>query len=141
MDKVYIVTAGSDSDYHIVAVFDNKDKAYAFSELYNRKSNALDEDCSDVEEYIIGADTSIADKILYCAVMHNDGSISAFQYKRICFNILDYVSSINNVIEGDYNSLSCLIAVDVNKDDPEEYAQKVAADLFAEYKARKEGIT
>lgn len=140
MDKVYIITAGSYSDYHIVAVFDNKDKAYAFSELYDRKSNSLD-DCSMVEEYIIGADTSIADKILYCAVMHNDGSISAFRYCTICFNILDYVSSINNVKEEDYNILSCLIAVDVNKDDPEEYARKVAADLFAEYKARKEGIT
>lgn len=141
MDKVYIITAGSYSDYHIVAVFDNKDKAYAFSELYDRKSNALDDDCSRVEEYIIGADTSIADKILYCAVMHDDGSISAFRHYAFRLNILDYVSSINNVREEDYNILSCLIAVDVNKDDPEEYARKVAADLFAEYKARKEGIT
>lgn len=51
MDKpIYIVTAGSYSDYHIERVFENKTKAEAYAEIYN-KTQQYDSDKAEVEEY------------------------------------------------------------------------------------------
>ena len=50
--KIYIVTAGEYSNYHIEAVFDNKDEALEFAAL-NNDFNACTYNDFDVEEYNI----------------------------------------------------------------------------------------
>lgn len=52
MDKIYIVTTGEYSDYHIVKVFNDKQKAEKYIQLYNQK-NDYEYDKLDLEEYDI----------------------------------------------------------------------------------------
>lgn len=136
MDKVYIITAGSYSDYHIVAVFADKNEAERFRDTQNEKAKWDSQECH-IEEYPIGADISLAGKDLYCAETGYKGKIYVWD---TCSPVLNYANEIG-IVKRNGADLECYIAVPWNQDDPEEYAQKVAADLFAEYKARKEGIT
>lgn len=136
MDKVYIITAGSYSDYHIVAVFLEKAKAEQFQDMHNSRACYSSQECR-IEEYSIGADMSLAGKRLYCAYVNSIGSIYAYDNCEAALNRADEIG----IVKEEQGRLECFIAVPMNADEPEEYAQKVAADLFAEYKARKEGIT
>lgn len=136
MDKVYIITAGSYSDYHIVAVFTDKKEAERFRDAQSEKSKWDSQKCR-IEEYPIGADISLAGKDLYCARSIYQNEIDAWW---MCQEALDRADEIGIVKEID-GYLECFVAVPMNQDEPEEYARKVAADLFAEYRARKEGIT
>lgn len=136
MDKVYIITAGTYSAYHIVAVFTEQAEAEQFRDTYNSRIGYSSEECR-VEEFQIGADMSLAGKELYCARAGMSGKIYAW---NTCEPILEHADEIGIVkIYG--ANLECYIAVPMNQDDPEEYARKVAAGLFAEYKARKDEIT
>jgi hypothetical protein len=51
MDKVYVVTSGEYSDYHIVKVFLDKAKAEKYAEVYKKTESWADS--VGVEEYII----------------------------------------------------------------------------------------
>ena len=136
MDKVYIITAGSYSDYHIVAVFADKNEAERFRDVQNEKAKWDSQECR-IEEYPIGADMSLAGKQLYCVYVNSLGSIYAYDNCEAALNRADEIG----IVKEEQGRLECFIAVPMDEDEPEEYAQKVAADLFAEYKARKEGIT
>lgn len=136
MNKVYIITAGSYSDKHIVAVFTTRKEAEQFCDAQNSKA-IWDSQICRVNEYPIGVDISLAGKELYCAYEGVDNGIYAY---GTCENIFDYANEIG-VVTDNGSHLECYVSVDMNCDEPEEYARKVAADLFAEYKARKEGIT
>lgn len=136
MNKVYIITTGTYSDYHIVAVFTEQAKAEQFRDTYNSRIKYLSQECR-IEEYPIGSDMSLAGKDLYCARKIHHVGIDA---RYMCEEALDRADEIGIVKEID-GYLECFVAVPMNQDDPKEYARKVAADLFAEYKARKEGIT
>jgi hypothetical protein len=136
MNKVYIITAGSYSDKHIVAVFMTRKEAEQFCDAQNSKAKWDSQVCM-VNEYPIGADISLAGKELYCAYEGVNNGIYAY---GTCENIFDYAYEIGVVTDNGYH-LECYVSVDMSCDEPEEYARKVAADLFAEYKARKEGIT
>lgn len=136
MNKVYIVTAGSYSDKHIVAVFMTRKEAEQFCDAQNSKAKWDSQECR-ISEYPIGADISLAGKELYRAYENKRGEIYAYFTGE---KIQDYSDEIS-VVKEDCGTFECYIAVDMDCDEPEEYARKVAADLFAEYKARKEGIT
>jgi hypothetical protein len=136
MDKVYIITAGTYSDEHIVAVFTEQAEAEQFRDTYNSRIMYLSRECR-IEEYPIGADMSLAGKDLYCArAIHHD-EMDAWWMCEEALNRADEIG----IVKEENGCLECFVAVPMNQDDPEEYARKVAADLFAEYKARKEGIT
>lgn len=136
MDKVYIITAGSYSDKHIVAVFTTQKEAEQFCDVQNSKAKWDSQVCR-VNEYPIGADISLAGKQLFLAHEGAHNEIYAYDTGE---NILEYANEIGVVKDNGFH-LECYVSVDMNCDEPEEYALKVAADLFAEYRARKEGIT
>jgi hypothetical protein len=48
VNKVYVVTSGSYSDYHIVAVFSTREQAEEFAATYNRSY-----DSNQVEEFVL----------------------------------------------------------------------------------------
>ena len=135
MNKVYIITAGTYSAYHIVAVFTEQAEAEQFRDTYNSRIVYSSEECH-VEKFPVGVDISLAGKELYCAYEGVDNGIYAY---GPCENIFEYANKIGVVTYNDFH-LECYVSVDMNCDEPEEYARKVAADLFAEYKARKEGL-
>lgn len=135
MDKVYIVTAGDYSAYHIVAVFDDKTKADEFCGAYNGRVD-LDFYKARVEEHPIGMNIEYAGMDVYCAERKETGEIYTYD---ICEYIRDCTEKIGTVsMDGKY--LKCYIAVPKNADDQYEYALKVSADMFAEYLAKENGI-
>lgn len=135
MNKVYIITAGSYSDYHIVAVFLEKVKAEQFQDIHNSRICYSSQECR-IEEYSICVDMSLAGKQLYCVCVNSLGSIYAYDTCEATLNRADEIG----IVKEEQGFLECFIAVPMDEDEPEEYARKVASDLFAEYKARKEGI-
>jgi len=54
MDKVYVVTEGSYSDYHIVAIFSDKNNADIHAALLNSTESFYDE--ARVEEWDVDAE-------------------------------------------------------------------------------------
>lgn len=67
--KIYVVTSGSYSDYHIVAVYDNKELAEKHKDLLR--------DGNDVEEYVLNEDADLAQRGLkeFNVRMLRDGEV------------------------------------------------------------------
>lgn len=116
--KIYAITKGKYSDYHICALTIDKDKA----EKIKRKYSDMYED-TQIEEF---EDGEGMDDNLYWEYLcsKNDCYISNPEYgdeEEVC----EYKGEIWG---------ACLYAKDA------EHARKKAQDMIAEYKARKEGI-
>jgi hypothetical protein len=135
MKKVYIVTAGCYSDYHISAVFENRNNAETFCKI-QKKYNKWDDDYR-IEEYNIGENSEYLGKTFFNVCIYTDDytiTISSVDYANIDMN------KINLVEECDY-WYNVIVSVPVTHKEPEKLAKKIATDLVAEYKAKKEGIS
>lgn len=127
MKTFYAVTDGDYSDYHIIAITDNKERAENIKKLYSSKYSE-----PMIEEFF---DEEAKSEVLYDVLYNTDGSynvtLQTFDKK--------YFSDINIIQENilcnhwwKYQVL--VIAKDKN------HAIKIAQDLWAEYRAKKEGI-
>ena len=127
MKTFYAVTDGDYSDYHIIAITDNKERAENIKKLYSSKYSE-----PMIEEFF---DEEAKSEVLYDVLYNTDGSynvnLQTFDKK--------YFSDINIIRENilcnhwwKYQVL--VIAKDKN------HAIKIAQDLWAEYRAKKEGI-
>ena len=127
MKTYYAITDGDYSDYHIIAITDNKERAENIKKLYSGKYSE-----PMIEEFF---DEEAKSEALYDVLYNTDGSynvtLQTFDKK--------YSSDINIIRE----SVPCnrwwkyqvlVIAKDAN------HAIKIAQDLWAEYRAKKEGI-
>lgn len=131
--NVYIITAGCYSDYQIVTVFDDKAKAKAFVEAYNKHKNKYqDEYC--IETYKVNdIDVCSSEGKIYFYVSTNyRGDLyvePAIECDPECAGV------VNLVHYPTWSSYAVtVLAEDIDK------AKKIAADKIAEYKANKEGI-
>lgn len=73
MGKLYAVTAGTFSDYHIITICTDRDKADRIADWYNRVSR---HDQADVEEYEDSVAVPGETDLPYCVKFRTDGSIS-----------------------------------------------------------------
>lgn len=131
MNKVYIVTAGKYSEYHIVGATLDRKQAELACEVYGWRDAGGDP--IGVEEY----DLDIFDGIkgndhIYRVSFDRDGW--EVKEEKDCY----YLNPINATYEEDMNWGTYSVTV-VAKD--EAHALKIAQDKRAEYLARKEGIT
>ena len=120
--KIYVVTKGNYSDYHIVAATLVKERAEEIAKRFSDKW----EECN-IEEY---EDSEAALKP-YWNVKFKNGisecvSVGASSY------VLRYLNDVEEYEDG-------RLDVSVAADTPEE-AIKIAAEKCAEYLAKKEGI-
>lgn len=141
--NVYIITQGCYSDYHIVTVFDDEDKAKAFVEAYNkRRTKNQDDYC--VETYKINSiDVRLAEgKIYFNAWTTISGSLFVepdpdCDPERVGIvnarHCNAYDSSVGLHVPVYFYSVTVL-AENIDK------ARKIAADKIAEYKANKEDV-
>lgn len=65
MDKVFLVTCGSYSDYHVVAAFATNEAAEAF--LAGCKTTDFYHDWNDIEEYALGLPDDMKEATIYYA--------------------------------------------------------------------------
>ena len=126
IDKVYVITAGSYSDYHICAVTLDPQKAKTLRKFYNK----TEMDGADVEEY--DAD--------FCY----DRIASGYEMYLVQFDQTGNAHWIRKNITPDGENIysTCngyYINVTVWAKD-EESAIKIAAEKRAKYLAEKEGI-
>lgn len=127
MKTFYAVTDGDYSDYHIIAITDNKERAENIKKLYSSKYSE-----PMIEEFFDG---EAKNEALYDVLYSTDGSynvtLQTFDKK--------YSSDINIIRENVPNNHWWKYQVLVIAKD-ENHAIKIAQDLWAEYKAKKEGI-
>lgn len=126
--KVYIITKGDYSDYHICAVTTDKKKAEMLRKAYNDLDgwrNARIE-TYDTDEFLTEIESGLK---LYDCTMERDKPMFIFEVD------LDYMNSSDFKVR--YNRSTYCVYVWA-KD--EEHALKIASDKIAEYKANKEGI-
>ena len=128
-EKIYVVTQGSYSDYHIVAVTLDKDIA---EKIKAKFSNGWG-DC-EIEEY---GDAEVMLKPAWCIYFDKDGNVcdtdecdSAYSYSRIG----EVYEKTSLYYGGNYH-----IYVVVSADDLES-AIKIAAEKRAKYLAEKLGL-
>lgn len=127
MKTFYAVTDGDYSDYHIIAITDDKERAENIKKLYSTNwSEPM------IEEFF---DSETKDEAFYYVWYRTDGSyhvsLQDFDMKKhFDINIVK-----ENVLRNDWWKYSVFVMA---KD--ERHAIKIAQDLWAEYKAKKEGV-
>ena len=127
MKTFYAVTAGDYSDYHIIAITDNEERAENIKKLYSGKYSE-----PMIEEFFDGeAKNEALYDVLYCADGSYDVTLQNFDN--------GYYSDINIIRESVPHNHWWEYQVLVMAKD-EHHAIKIAQDLWAEYKAKKEGV-
>lgn len=127
MKKFYAVTAGDYSDYHIVAITDDKEKAEHIKYLYNCDNGCYEE--ANIEEYCDVMQDGLA---RYSAHVHSNGKLGV----SVNFDTpTEFQRGINRVGKDDWGDYY----VDVKAKD-RDHAIKIASDLIAQYKAQENGI-
>lgn len=130
MKTFYAVTAGSYSDYHIIAITDSKERADNIAKIYS--GNGWNADAR-VEEFF---DSESKNEAFYNVRYKTNGSYNVKlqefdkNYKFDNINIIE-----ENANHNDWWKYGVFVMA---KD--ENHAIKIAQDLWAEYKAKKEGI-
>lgn len=126
-DKYYVITQGSYSDYHIVAVTADKEIAKKIADKFTD-----DWDECRIETYCDGAVTLKPAWIVYFDKAGNVDDVrecdSAYEYRQI-----------NEVHEYEGVYALCHISITVSAND-EESAIKIAAEKRAKYLAEKMGL-
>ena len=128
MKTYYAVTDGDYSDYHIIAITDNKERAENIKKLYSGEYSE-----PMIEEFF---DSESKDEAFYDVWYEANGSYSVRlqefdkNYKFFNINIIE-----ENAIRDDWWRYRVLVMAK-----GKNHAIKIAQDLWAEYKAKKEGI-
>jgi len=129
--KVYVVTAGDYSDYHVVTVFTSEKKADAFVSLYNRSTEY---ESATVDEY--DADSVKVNGFTFFVSKNLD--TSELHAYTISEEYDDAVVFEDSFRRGDFIGPAHLITHVFT--DSLEKAKKIALDRFTAYEAREAGI-
>jgi len=127
-NKVYVITHGSYSDYHICAVTLDPERAKNLKRFFDGYDEA------NIEEYPL--DEKVETRLYGVTLQRETG-------KHIKTKLDDYGFYHDGEVEEDYDVKTFyeeqLIFWCTAKD--EEHALKIARDRFAQYKAEREGIS
>lgn len=122
MGKLYAITAGEYSDYHIITLCSDEEKAHKIALLYN----------AEVEEFEDGKNLDTENIIFEVGFDDNYRNIHCWQ----CFINPDEIKLNEVTSEGNlYKRYNVFVAAK-NK----EKALKIARDKLTEYRARELGI-
>lgn len=125
-NKVYIITMGSYSDYHICAATLDKNTAVKLAKKYSEDGW----DNAEIEEYVL-EDFTEGDRFLYCVTFGVYGIRCSFEGYEHTEKIVYH----KNARTGEDRMIVYVKAQD------EEHAKKIAQDRRAEYLANLEGVT
>lgn len=132
MSKLYAVTAGAYSDYHIVALCSERDKADKIREMYNK--NHISWGCASVREYEDGVRVDL-ERPVYRVVFNKSNAEAKELYGEDKIDALfGYCTEMNRV-----DNCGNITIVRVSAENVDT-AIKIARDLVAEYNARKQGV-
>ena len=119
--KIYVITKGSYSDYHICAVSANQKNAEKLQKIFSGKWNQAIIEEYEADQYLTEAESGME---LYKCIMGQDGVVD------MCVIDLDYMYDCDFKVR--YLASRYIVYVWA-KDS--EHAKKIAADKIAEFKA------
>ena len=131
MKTYYAITSGIYSNYHVIAITDDRKKAEHFRKVYNETNR----ESADIEEF---EEMVVRNRIRFVVVVHTNGRVD---YVRVD-EYDEYKEHENSVCELPYdkrNPNQTFYEVFLSAKD-KEHALKSAYDMIAVYKAQKEGI-
>ena len=131
MKTYYAITSGIYSNYHVIAITDDRKKAEHFRKVYNETNR----ESADIEEF---EEMVVRNRIRFVVVVHTNGRAD---YVRID-EYDEYKEHESSVCELPYdkrNPNQTFYEVFLSAKD-KEHALKAAYDMIAVYKAQKEGI-
>ena len=131
MKTYYAIASGIYSDYHVIAITDDRKKAEHFRKVYNETNR----ESADIEEF---EEMVIRNRVRFVVVVHTNGRAD---YVRVD-EYDEYKKHENSVRELPYdkrNPNQTFYEVFLSARD-KEHALKTAYDMIAVYKAQKEGI-
>lgn len=135
--KVYVITSGRYSDYHIDAVSLDKDEAEAICATLNNKR---DDDFCDVEEYDtedIKVKTQNEIKARFRMIVEYKSGEERNFYEKVL--VSEDINNISVVRYGDRLNRIDIIAT-LSRDTKEDKARKIMYDRIAKFKAERAGI-
>lgn len=129
--KVYVITEGCYSDYHIVGVTTDKKTAKAYVALRTNKYFQ-----PEIEEFDTEQISPLADPNLKCYIVSVENGKYSVRESDLGFQCPDWVGGIqtHKPINGVYRASICCLAKS------EDQAIKIAQDRMAQYKAAKANI-
>lgn len=135
--KIYVITKGDYSDYHICAVATEKQKAELLQKLYSENCYGGE---AEIEEY----DTSsngIMDNLTETTECYCISFGAKYKIEDIKVVNYEHISKLNEIMDdswdlyaGNAKYFICILA------DSEEKAKKIACDAMAKYRAEKLGL-
>ena len=131
MKTYYAITSCCYSNYHVIAITDDRKKAEHFRKVYNETNR----ESADIEEF---EEMVIRNRVRFVVVVHTNGRAD---YVRVD-EYDEYKEHENSVCELPYdkrNPNQTFYEVFLSAKD-KEHALKAAYDMIAVYKAQKEGI-
>lgn len=131
MKTYYAIISGCYSNYHVIAITDDRKKAEHFRKVYNETNR----ESADIEEF---EEMVIRNRVRFVVVVHTNGRAD---YVRVD-EYDEYKEHENSVCELPYdkrNPNQTFYEVFLSVKD-KEHALKAAYDMIAIYKAQKEGI-
>ena len=131
--KIYIITKGDYSAYHICAVSTDKKKVETLRKAFSDSWDEARIETYETDKFLTEIENGF--KLYDCAMKENgDMSITTFESN------LDYIDSADFKV-GKYEKgyMAPGYGVYVWAKD-KEHARKIAADKIAEFKAKKEGV-
>lgn len=142
MDKVYVVTSGCYSDYHIEAVFSSKEKAELYVAVHHDHNikNIIYYDNVFIEEYTIS--DSLINGVAYFGLSF---CVKKNELNRpYCFSPVASVSPIaEEIVKYDPKKDIFEITIPTNKyytDDDADIRFKIASDWLSKYRSQKLGL-
>lgn len=127
MKTFYAVTDGDYSDYHIIAITDDKERAENIKKLYTTNwSEPM------IEEFF---DSESKDEALYSVRYDTDGSYNVSPRDFDSDNHFNINIINESVFHDDWWKYRVFVMAKSR-----DQAIKIAQDLWAEYRAKKEGI-
>lgn len=134
MEKVYVITAGEYSDYHVVKIFSTYEKAQEYIDIMS----ALDyEDLNVIEEWELDDFNVSRLYVQYCYI-HSTGTDDVVKV----WGNNDTTMSPDNLITNPSGYYYFIFSLPyskrlVNASNKNELLLKIARDRFAEYKAKQ----
>lgn len=138
--KAYIIVSGEYSDFGINAVFLDKGEAERAAEIVNRRDP--NNGPYDIQEWPIGLSFNPETESLYSVTFYNGeiDNVGLVRGPLLTFLKTNVVGQWN-VYKYKYNDSHCCEHIIYVYARDEEHAKKIAADIFAKWKAEQEGIT
>jgi hypothetical protein len=130
--KIYIVTSGSYSDYHIDAVFTDEEQAKLYCAVHDNDYDTPGIEEWEADEVKLETSLEVADK--WVAKFDFEGHLECLNY--LCLSL----KKPNSVYRSTWRRVEDYVSVYVPQGTDEEKVRKICCDFFAQWKCEQQEV-